>query len=166
MTTSAANGKAYGALPGNSLTEIADFTGRVVLDGAFKGIYSTERERFVKSVKYTGGLFALVFEEMVFDASVLDLLWSITTNASGLLNDGVTAATTYDIKQSSKPQAIHVLFQMTETGSLKKLEIEANKAYCETLQLVLPIVNVAVHDCRWILLADSNGLVVRVAEEN
>ncbi len=103
---------------------------------------------------------------MMFKASVVDLLWSITANTSGTLNDGVSSATTYQVSQSSCPSYLQVLFQMIKTDDGKKLEIEADKAVCQSLSIPFSKTDLSVFDCEWILLGDSSDNVVKVAVEN
>lgn len=146
--------------------EIARFRGQVSLDISFESQVRGERERFGKSVHYHAGIAKLTFEEMMFKASVLDLLWSIATNSSGTLNDGLTSATTYQLSQSSYPLYLAVLFQMTKTDDGKKLEIEASRAICESLSIPFSKTDLCIFDCVWTLLGDSSGNVVVVSVEN
>lgn len=146
--------------------EIARFRGEVSLDISFESEVLSERERFGKTVYYHGGTARLTFREMMFKASVLDLVWNISTNQYGTLNDATTSATTYRISQSSFPSYLQVLFQMTKTDDGKKLEIEADRAVCQSLSIPFSKTDFSIFDCVWILLGDSSGNVVRVAVEN
>ena len=103
---------------------------------------------------------------MMFKASVLDLLWNITTLPAGTLNDDTTSATTYRVSQSSYPSYLQVLFQMTKTDDGKELEIEAGKAVCQSLSVPFSKKDLSIFDCEWILLGDYSGNVVKVAVEN
>ena len=146
--------------------EIAKFRGQVSLDISFESEVRSERERFGKTVYYHTGIARLSFEEMMFSASVLSLLWSITTTSSGTLNDGVTLATTYRISQDSYPSYLQVLFQMTKTDDGRKLEIEAGRAVCESLSIPFSRTDFSIFNCMWTLLGDASGNVVKIAVEN
>ncbi len=167
--TTGASGSVYAdntSVSANPSKEIARFRGQVSLDISFESAVCGGRDRFAKTVHYHTGLARLVFEEMMFRASVVDLLWSITTNGSGKLNDGTTSATTYQVSQSSYPSYLQVLFQMTKTDDGKKLEIEAGKAVCQSLSIPFSKMDLSVFDCEWILLGDNSDNVVKVAVEN
>lgn len=146
--------------------EIAGFRGQVSLDVSFESEIRGERERFGKTVYYHTGTAKLTFEEMMFKASVLDLLWGITTNASGTLNDGATSATTYQVTQNSYPSYLQVLFQMTKTDDGKKLEVEAGRAVCQSLSIPFSRTDFSIFDCVWMLLGDVSGNVAKVSVEN
>jgi hypothetical protein len=167
--TTGASGAVYGddasvsAIPSK---EIAKFRGQVSLDISFESEVRNERERFGKTVYYHTGIARITFEEMMFKASVLELLWNISTNQSGTLNDATTSATTYQVSQSSYPLYLQVLFQITKTDDGKKLEIEAGRAVCQSLSIPFSKTDFSIFDCVWILLGDSSGNVVRVAVEN
>ena len=167
--TTGASGSAYAdnasvsAIPSK---EIASFRGQVSLNVSFESAVQIGRDRFGKTVHYYTGVAKLTFEEMMFKASVVDLLWNITANVSGALNDGVSSATTYQVSQGSCPSYLQVLFQMTKTDDGKKLEIEAGKAVCHSLSIPFSKTDLSVFDCEWILLGDSSDNVVKVAVEN
>ena len=146
--------------------EIAEFRGRVSLDISFESEIRNERERFGKTVYYHTGIAKLTFEEMMFKASVLGLIWNVSTNASGKLNDGATSATVYQLTQNSCPSYLQVLFQMTKTSDGKKLEVEANRAVCQDLSIPFSKTDFSIFDCTWLLLGDISGNVVRLSVEN
>ena len=167
--TTGASGVVYADAVSVSATpskEIAKFRGQVSLDISYESEICKERERFGKTIHYHTGTAKLTFQEMMFKASVLDLLWNITQSSSGTLNDGETSATTYQVSQNSYPSYLQVLFQMTKTDDGKKLEIEAGKAVCQSLSIPFSKTDLSIFDCLWILLADSSGNVIKVAEEN
>lgn len=167
--TTGANGAVYAdstSVSASPSKEIARFRGQVSLDISFESAVCGGRDRFGKTVHYHNGLAKLVFEEMMFNASIVDLMWSISTNSSGALNDGTTPATTYQVSQSSYPSYLQVLFQMTKTDDGKKLEIAAGKAACQSLNIPFSKTDLSVFDCEWILLGDDLDNVVRVAVEN
>ena len=146
--------------------EIAHFRGQVSLDISFESEVCNERDRFGKTLYYHTGIAKLTFEEMMFKASSLDLLWDINTNSSGKLNDGITSATIYHVSQKSHPSYLQVLFQMTKTDDGKKLEIEAERAVCQSLSIPFSKSDLSVFNCEWILLGDGSGSVVKVSVEN
>ena len=151
----------------DSSSQIAKFAGWVTLQTAFSRTARSEGERFVKDVYYGAGVGMLSFSDIHFQMDMLSTLWSITTNASGTLNDGSTAATTYTIGQSSKPQSLEILIQMTDKVTGKKIEIEAAKSYCEALLVGVPKNGyIATSDCVFYLLGDSSDNVVAVRMEN
>jgi len=55
---------------------------------------------------------------------------------------------------------------MTKTDDGKKLEIESDRAVCQSLSMPFSKTDLSVFDCEWILLGDSSDNVVRVAVEN
>jgi len=146
--------------------EVAKFRGAVSLDIEFESEIRRAQERFGKSVYYHSGTGKLIIEEVIFKASVLNLLWNISANASGTLSDGSTPATVYQLSQGSHPSYLQVLFQMTKTDDGKRLEIEAGKAICHSLKIPFSKKDFSVFNCEWILLGDDNENVVRVAIEN
>jgi hypothetical protein len=167
--TTGASGAAYADGESVSATpskEIAKFRGQVSLDISYESKVRREQERFGKIVYYHTGIARLVFQEVIFKASVLDLLWNISTNQYGTLNDGTTPAATYQVSQGSHPSYLQVLFQMIKTDDGKKLEIEANRAVCQSLSIPFSKTDFSIFDCVWILLGDASGNVVRVALEN
>jgi len=167
--TTGAIGSAYADDMSVSATlskEIAKFRGRVALDISYESEVRSERERFGKTIHYHTGMAKLVFEEMMFKASVLDLLWNVTTNSSGVLNDNATSATTYQVSQNSHPLYLQVLFQMTKTDDGKKLEIEAGRAVCQNLSIPFSKTDLSIFNCEWMLLGDSSRNVVKVSVEN
>lgn len=167
--TTGASGAAYAdkvSVSAEPSKEIAKFRGQVSLDISFDRVIRSERERFGKIAHYHTGMAKLIFEEMMFKASVLGTLWNITINSSGKLNDDITSATVYSISQSSYPSYLQVLFQMTKTDDGKKLEIEAGKAVCQSLDVPFSKGDLSVINCEWLLLGDSSGNVVKVSVEN
>jgi len=167
--TTGASGAVYAAEASVSATpskEIAKFRGQVSLNVSFESEMRSERERFAKTVYYHTGTAELVFEEMMFKASVLDLLWNVTTTASGKLNDDSTLATAYQVSQNSYPSYLQVLFQMTKTDDGKKLEIEAGRAVCQSLSIPFSRTDFSILNCVWLILGDASGNIVRVAVEN
>lgn len=146
--------------------EIAKFRGALELQITFESEIRQTRNRFAKASMYRVAQASLTIGEVLFKASIMNLLWNVTTNASDHLNDGSTSATTYQVSQSSYPKGIQVLYQATKTDDGKKIEIEAHNAYCNSLRLPFSKSDFTVIDCNWTLLADSNGNVVKTAVEN
>lgn len=146
--------------------EIAKFQGAISLDVAFTGKSQTESNRFAKAKWYSQGIALLTMEEVIFKAASLNKLWTIGYNASDTLADGATAATSYTVQQSSYPTYLQVLFQCVKSDDGKKLEIEADKAVCESFQIPFSTKELAIHRCRWSLLGDSSDNVVKVVVEN
>jgi hypothetical protein len=145
--------------------EIASFRGAVSLDITFESVVRTERERFGKDVYFHTGMARLTFEEMIFKASVIDLLWNIDSSPTSKLNDKISGATVYQVAQSSYPAYLQVLFQMTKTEDGKKLEIEAGKAVFQKLNIPFTTKDFSVLNCQWVLLGDNSGNVVKIAVE-
>lgn len=167
--TTGVNGAVYAdviSVSAEPSKEIAKFRGKVSLDISFESEMQNGRQRFGKTVYYHTGVAKLTFDEMMFKASVLDLLWNIDTNSIGKLNDGVTSATVYQMSQASYPLYLQVLFQMVKTNDGKKLEIEANKAVCQSLSIPFSKTDLSVFNCQWILLGDNSDNIVKVAIEN
>ncbi len=167
--TTGASGSVYAddaSVSASPSKEVARFRGQVSLNISFESAVGGGRDRFGKTVHYHAGLAKLIFEEMMFEASVVDLLWSITTNGSGTLNNGTTSATSYQVSQSSYPSYLQVLFQMTKTDDGKKLEIEAGKAVCQSLNIPFSRTDLSVFNCEWVLFGDNSDNVVKVAVEN
>ncbi len=149
-----------------STKEIARFRGQVCLDVSFQSETRTERERFGKTVYYHTGTARLTFEEMMFKASIVDLLWNINTDTAGLLNDSSTLATIYQVSQNSHPSYLQVLFQTIKTDDGKKLEIEAGRAVCQSLSVPFTRTDFSIINCVWTLLSDASGNIVKIAVEN
>jgi len=169
VATSGATGVIYADATSVSVDrdkEIAEFRGILQLNVAFESEVRQTRNRFGKSALYRLAQASLTIGEVLFKASIMDLLWNVTTSSSGYLNDGSTLATTYQVSQSSYPKGIQVLYQATKTDDGKRIEIEAHNAYCNNLRLPFSKSDFTVVDCNWILLADSNGNVVKTAIEN
>jgi len=167
--TTGANGAVYAdeaSVSAISAKEIAQFRGQVSLDISFESEVRSGRDRFGKTLYYHTGIAKLTFEEMMFKPSSLNLLWDINTNSSGTLNDGSSLATTYQVSQNSHPSYLQVLFQMTKTDDGKRLEIEADRAVCQSLNIPFSKSDLSVFNCEWVLLGDSSGSVVKVAVEN
>lgn len=169
VATTGANGIIYAskssvsAIPAN---EIAKFRGRITLSVDFNNQLRRARKKFASSLAYTEAVGKLVIEEVLFKHQFLDLIWSVTLSATGYLNDGSTSATVYQIDQSSEPNSLYLLYQATKTDDGKKLEIQANKGYCNGLELPLSKDDFSVMNCEWSLLADDNENVVKVSVEN
>jgi len=158
-----ADAESVSAIPSK---EIARFRGQVSLDISFESELRSGRKRFGETVYYHTGVAKLIFEEMMFKASILDLLWNITTTSTGQLNDGTTSATVYQMSQSSHPSYLQALFQMVKTDDGKKLEIEAGKAVCQNLSIPFSRTDLSVFNCEWLLLGDSSDNVVKVSVGN
>lgn len=169
VITTGANGIIYGdrnyveATPGK---EIGKFCGELFLEVGFDSEIRKSRNRFGTDVAYRVGSAKLVISEVIFKPSVIDLLWNVTLNSSDYLNDNLTSATAYKISQLSCPKSIKVLYQAIKTDDGKKLEIEAGNAYCNSLRMPFYRDDFTVINCEWMLLADVNGNVVKVAVEN
>lgn len=169
VATSGATGVIYAdatSVSADTNKEIAKFRGSLQLNVAFESEVRQTRNRFGKALLYRFAQASLTIGEVLFKASIMDLLWNINTSVSGYLNDGSTLATTYQVSQSSYPKGIQVLYQATKTDDGKKIEIEAHNAYCNSLRLPFSKSDFTVIDCNWTLLADSNGNVVKTAVEN
>lgn len=146
--------------------EIGKFRGEMFLEIGFDSEIRKSRNRFGTDVVYRVGNAKLVISEVVFRPSVIDLLWNVTMNSSDHLKDNMTSATTYKISQSSYPKSIKVLYQAFKTDDGKRLEIEAGNAYCNSLRIPFYRTDLSIINCEWLLLADANGNVVKVAIEN
>lgn len=167
--TTGANGVVYADNASVSATpskEIAGFRGQIFLDVSFESDTRTERERFGKTIYYHTGTARLIFEEMMFKASILDLLWNMNTDPAGLLNDSATPATIYQVSQNSHPVYLQVLFQTIKTDDGKKLEIEAGRAVCQSISVPFTRTDFSIINCEWTLLSDASGNIVKVAIEN
>ena len=167
--TTGANGAVYAdetSVSAISEKEIAKFRGQVSLDISFESEMHSGQDRFGETLYYHTGIARLTFEEMMFKPSSLNLLWDINANSSGTLNDGSTSATIYQVSQSSYPSYLQVLFQMTKTDDGRRLEIEADRAVCQSLNIPFSKSDLSVINCEWILLGDSSRSVVKVAVEN
>ena len=167
--TSGATGVIYASTSGVTASAgdvIAEYASRLSLNGTFLGVEESQQERFAKATYFGAGSAIIVIDEVVWLASVWDLIWDITKNASGTLNDGSTAATTYDLKQDSVPQALEFLFQMTRTGDGKKLEVEALNVICPVFSLSILKQTIVTHNITFVCRADANGIILRTAEEN
>ena len=166
---SIANGIIYGKASGVSATpadEIAEFIGDLILEAVFAGVERSEQERFVKDSYYGVGRVILTVRNLTFKPGIFNLVWAITYNAADTLNDGATSATSYTIRQSSKPQSIEILFQCICTGNGLKLEIEAKKAVCPGLIIPFNKQLIAMEDLTFTCFADANGDIVVVRKEN
>jgi hypothetical protein len=146
--------------------EVAKFRGQVNLNISFEHEFRHSQDRFGKAVYYKSGAVKLTISEIMFRASILDLIWNVETKTDRKLNNAVTLATTYQLNQNSCPAYLQVLFQMVKTDDGKKLEIEASKAVCNSLMIPFSKRDFSVFDCEWILLGDNNDNVVRVSIEN
>lgn len=146
--------------------QIAEFRGELSLEIGFESEVRKTRNRFGTDVVYRVGNARLTISEVVFKPSVIDLLWNVTFNSSDYLNDNNTLATTYKITQLSCPKSIKVLYQAIKTNDGKRLEIEAGNAYCNSLKVPFYRTDFTIINCEWMLLADANGNVVKVAIEN
>lgn len=166
---SIANGKIYGKTSGVSATgddEIAEFLGKLTLEIVFTGVERGEQERFAKDSYYGQGRAIITVRDLKFKPAIFNLIWSITYNAADTLNDGATSATSYTVKQSSKPQSIEILFQCTSTGDGLKIEIEAKKVICPGLIIPFDKQLITMEDLTFICFADSNEDIVAVRKEN
>jgi len=167
--TTGASGKVFAdhcSVSASEENEITEFRGQLSLEIAFSGEMRRERERFGKTLCYNSGNARLIIEEVIFKASVLDLLWNTNTNSDGKLNDGLTSATNYIVSQNSRPSYLQVLFQTYKTDDGKKLEIEARRAVCQSVKIPFTKTDFSVFDCQWILLSDSLDDIVTVSVEN
>lgn len=167
--TTGAKGKIYAskskvmAVPSDN---IAEFSGILSLRVQFEPEVRRIRNRFAQEVLYRQAEAFLTISEVVFKPSIIDLLWSITKDEAGKLNDGVTPAKVYRISQTTFPIGLQTLYQATRTDDGKKLEIEAHNAFCNSLELPFSKDSFTVFDCQWMLLADPNGDVVRIAVQD
>lgn len=169
IITTGASGIIYGDpmyVSAEPTKEIAKFRGELSLEIEFESEIRKSRNRFGTEVVYRVGRAKLVIDEVVFKPSVIDLLWNVSLNTTDYLNDGSTMATTYKISQSSYPKSIKVLYQAVKTDDGKKLEIEASNAYCNSLRIPFYRADFTIINCEWMLLADVNNNVVKVAVEN
>lgn len=167
--TTGANGAIYAdalSVSASPSKEVAKFRGEVSLEVSFESEVRRQQDRFGKAVYYHTGIAKLTIGEVIFKAEVLNLLWSITTNNSGTLNDGSTSAVIYQLSQSSHPLYLQVLFQMIKTDDGRKLEIESSKSVCQNLRIPFSKKDFSVFNCEWLLLGDDNDNIVKVAIEN
>jgi len=167
--TTGASGVIYGDsdyVKADPSKKIAEFRGELSLEVGFESEIRKTRNRFGTDVVYRVGEARLVISEVIFNPSVIDLLWNVTSNSSDYLNDNNTLATTYKITQSSCPRSIKVLYQAIRTNDGKRLEIEAGNAYCNSLKIPFYRTDFTIINCEWMLLADANGNVAKVAVEN
>ena len=162
-------GRVYAATAGvtaSDANEVGEFAGPVWLQLHFRGVERREQERFTTGILYPMGLAVITFAEMAFSLSQLELLWGISSNASDTLADGSTAATSYTIAQGTSPQALEVLFQMTDRDTGKKVEVFSSKAYCPILDIGLPKHGLLkLPDVVWHLVSSSSN-IVKVSKEN
>lgn len=167
--TTGARGKIYAsksevrAVPSDN---IAEFGGTLSLRVHFEPEVRRIRNRFAQEVLYREAEAFLTISEVVFKPSIIDLLWSVTKDEVGVLNDGITPATVYRISQDTFPIGLQTLYQAIKTDDGKRLEIEAHNAFCNALELPFNKNSFTVVDCQWMLLADPNGDVVRIAIED
>ncbi len=169
ITTGAVSGTIYADstdVTADSGKEIAKFRGMVNLDIAFEHESHNASERFAKEVFFNNGTAIITIGEVMFKADSMNLLWDLTKNASDTLADDSTAATSYLVTQSTKPTYLQFLFRCLLTEDGKALEIEADKAVCEDLQIPFSNKDLSIYRCRWICLGDANSNVVRVSVEN
>lgn len=167
--TSAANGVIYAATSGVTASAgniIAEFQGRIGYRVAFASYEEGVQERFATGAYYGPGQASIWVERLVWDIDNINLLWDITKNASGTLNDGSTAATTYTIAQDSKPQALEVLFQFTSTGDGKKIEFEAGKVFCPVIEHIFEKGEITSENILFDVFADGSNNVLVVRKEN
>lgn len=145
--------------------KIGEFRGTVTLDIGFDVNLHSGQDRFNKTVVFDNGVVKFIFEEVIFKAAALNILWGITATVDTLA-DGATVSTSYTISQSTKPTELQVLWQGTKTDDGKKIEIEADKAVCPRLLIPFTKRDVVVHGCEWICLSDSSDNIVKVSVEN
>jgi len=146
--------------------KIADFRGPISLDVGFEKEANTDSHRFGKTVHYRAGIAVIRVRGVAYKPAIYNMVWGVTYNASGTLADDSTAATTYTITQTTKPTLMQFLFQGIRTDDGKKLEIEADRAYLERIDVPLRRSDVSVYDCEWVCLGDSSGNVVKVSVQN
>lgn len=171
LNFSIASGKIYTKTSGVTAIsddEVAEFKGDLDLLIDFEGVVNTEQERFRKSSYESMGQGVLVVRNLLFRPTIFNKQWGITANASDTLNDGSTAATSYTIGVSSKPQFVELLLQCTKTGNAKKFEIQANKAKAPRLAMHFPRTDgvVEIPELTFLLFADVNGNVVVMKDAN
>lgn len=145
--------------------KIGEFRGTVTLDIGFDTVLHSGQDRFNKTVVFNNGIVKFIFEEVIFKAAALNILWGITATVDTLADDA-TVSTSYTISQSTKPTELQVLWQGTKTDDGKRIEIEADKAVCPRLLIPFSKRDVVVHDCEWICLSDSSDNIVKVSVED
>jgi len=150
----------------DSSKKIADVTGNVSLETIFESVYRSEQNRFRNGVIYKSGITRITIQKMVFKPSSVNLIWSITRSASDTLADVTTAATSYTIGQASQPNSLQFLLHGTRSDNGKVIEIRANKAYCESMNIPFGTAGISMYDVAWTCLADGSNNVVKVSEEN
>ncbi len=169
FVTTGASGVIYGDcdnVKADPAKKIGEFRGELTLEVGFESEIRKTRNRFGTDVVYRVGSGRLVISEVVFNPSVIDLLWNVESNTSDYLNDNMTLATTYKITQLSYPKSVKVLYQAIRADDGKRLEIEAQNAYCNSLRVPFNRTDLTIVNCEWMLLADANGVVAKVAVEN
>ncbi|MBD3181051.1 hypothetical protein GF312_02095 [Candidatus Poribacteria bacterium] len=167
--TTSVSGIVYGGrdlVEAEASMEIGEFRGAMSLDVRFEGEFHSGRERFSNSVYHPKGYARVLFQEMYFHVSVLELLWKIDMDSNGSLRDGITPAITYNVNQNTHPAYVKVLFQMLRTDNGKRMEVEAPRAICQQLQIPFNKDDFIIYDCEWILLSDVSGEVVKVSVED
>lgn len=169
LVTTNANGAIYAdpiLVTADPAKEVAKFRGNVNLRMSYNAQMRSSQGRFGQAVFFNEGSARLIIGEVMFKPSVLNLLWNVTRNESGWMNDGVTSATVFQISRISTPAYLHVLFQMTKTDDGKKMELQAERAVCPALSFEFAKKDFSIFDCEWILLADDSGNVLKIAVEN
>lgn len=146
--------------------EIAKVKGELNFDISYESVLGMEQERFAKTIYCKNGTARLTLEEVIFHAAIFNKVWGIASNASDTLADDSTAATSYSITQSTTPPYLQILFQLIKTDDGKKLEIEADRAVCESMRIPFSKRDFVIHDCKWLFLGDDSGNVVKVSIEN
>lgn len=165
---SAANGYIYADANDvkRTSTKIGYFRGGLSIRMVYDYVARSEQERFPKNYRYRNGQVIITFEEVVFDPSMLNLLWGVTLDASDTLADDSTAATSYTISQSTFPRYLQFLFRCTRSYDSKAMEIEADKAVCNEITIPLMKRDLALSNCVFHCLADANDNIIRVAIAN
>ncbi len=157
--TTGANGVIYGDknyVEANPAKEIGKFRGELFLEVEFDSEIRKSRSRFGTDVVYRVGSAKPVISEVVFNPSVIDLLWNVTLNSSDYLNNNTTPATTYKISQSSYPKSIKVLYQATKTDDGKNARNRSKKMpTANSLRIPFYRTDLTIVNCEWMLLADA-----------
>lgn len=146
--------------------ELASFAGTFSLALGFQAVTGSEQERFPKRKKYVFGYATVSISEMTWNPGIINTLLSLTSSATGTLNDGITSATTYTIDQSTKPQPLQILFRAQHDQTKKWFEIRGLNGVCEEFPLYVPRIRLIQESIRFVFMEDSNGDVVNFAYEN
>lgn len=166
--TTNVNGRIYADLTDVTAVsgkEIAKVRGELNFDISYESVLGMEQERFAKTIYCKNGTARLTLGEVIFRATIFNKVWGISSSADTLADDS-TVATSYTVTQSTIPPYLQLLFQLTKTDDGKKLEIEADRAVCESMQIPFSKRDFAIHDCKWLFLGDDSGNVVKVSIED